>query len=333
MATFPIPSELVLALVLLPGYLVVRVGLYFARYAGPVDWPEYEKTALSLVGSAVLLAGTGVVFPEVVTVEGGDGELRLVTAITLGGYVAILAVAVVAGAVLGYGLVTLYGRLYGLTRRRVDPREYLLQRLETPIPARIVTDEEEIAGSVRYADGEGNPTVVSRPRLVTSRDGTEYRERIGTYAYVDPATIERVYFGSRFKPEDERGGLAGRARRYVRSLLGMREGVEPSRDELGETEPTDPAGPTVTVVEGPLHRETDRVRARGTARNELGRELRFVQVRVAFEDADGAILGTAVDSFERLGPEDAWRFDVEYATDAPDAVESFAVRWYASPPI
>lgn len=326
MATFPVPSEVVLALVLLPGYAAVRVGLYFARYAGPVDWPEYEKTALSLLGSAALLAGASLAFPRLVTVAEQDGDLVVVTDVGLEGYVVSLVVAIVLGALLGFGLVTLYGRLYGLTRLRVDPREYLLQRLETPVPARVVTDEREIVGSVLYADGEGNPAVISRPRLVTSRDGTEFREKVGTYAYVDPGTIESVYFGSPFKPESERGGLAARVRRRVRSPP---EAVDdPTRPERVER-----SGSMVTVSEDPLSHEEDHVRARGIVRNELRQVIRFVQVRIEFEDANGAILGTVVESFERLGEGDAWRFDIEYVTDDPDSVESFSVKWYASPPI
>jgi hypothetical protein len=66
-------------------------------------------------------------------------------------------------------------------------------------------------------------------------------------------------------------------------------------------------------------------------RNELPREIRFLQLRIEFEDADGAILATGVDSFERLGEGDVWRFDVPCTTGEADTVESFSVRWYSSP--
>lgn len=323
MATFPVPEEIVLALVLLPGYVVVRVGLYFARYAGPLDWSEYEKTALSLVGSAVLLAGVSAAFPRVVAIRGQDGGLAIVTGVAVEGYVAILLVAVVVGAVLGHGLVALYTRAYGITRLRVDPRMYLLHRLDSPVSARIVTDEREVVGTVVYTDDEGSPAVLRGPRLVTSRDGAEFREKVGRYAYIDPETIERAYFGSEFKPE--RGGFLARLRSYVRSGLGPGRGRPTGPDER--------SGPPVSVSEDPLVRDADRVRVRGTVRNLLDREIRFLQVKVAFRDADGTILGTGVDSFERLGGGDAWRFDVTYETNDPGEVDSFAVGKYAAPSI
>lgn len=322
MVSFPVPDEVLLALVLLPGYVVVRVGLYFARYAGPADWPEYEKTALSLVGSTVLLAGVGVVFPRVVAVTGRDGDVFVATDVGLGGYVASLAVAVAIGALLGQVMVTLYGRLYGLKRLRADPREYLLQRLEPPVPVRIVADGREVVGRVQYTDEEGTPVVLHGPRLATTRDGKEYRERMGTYAYVDPGTVEWVYFGAAFKPEEERSGFLARVLRFSSSMLG--EGVEPPSAEEW-------SGPTVTVSEDPLLKETGCVRARGTVRNDLSRDIVFLQVRIEFEDADGSILATGTDSFERLGGGDTWRFDVTYETDEPESVASFSVGRYASP--
>ena len=326
MATFPVPGELLLALFLLPGYVAVRVGLYFARYAGPVDWPEYEKTALSLLGSGILLAGAVVVAPRVVTVTEREGDLLVATEVGVGEYAGVLVAAVVLGAALGQALVTLYERLYGVTRLRVDPEQYLLQRLEPPVPARIVAGHREIVGRVQYTDASGTPVVLHGPRLVAPRDGTEYREKLGTYAYVEPGTIEQVAFGAGFKPESERGGLADRAWRRLRSSAGAVESSPPP-------DRVERSGPSVTVSEGPLARDEGGVRARGTVRNELPREIRFLQVRVEFEDVDGAILGTGVDSFERLREGDAWRFDVVHATDDPEAVRSFNARWYASPHI
>lgn len=324
MATFPVPGEVVLGLFLLPGYVTIRVGLYFARYAGPVDWPEYEKTALSLLGSGVLLAGAIAVAPRAIAVTEREGDLLVTADVGIREYVAVLVAATVLGAVLGQALVTLYARLYGLTRLRADPEQYLIQRLKPPLTARVVADDREVVGRVQYTDESGSPVVLQGPRLVTSRDGTEYREKLGAYAYVDPGTIETVSFGSAFKPEEGRAGPLARAWRYLRSRSDADGGPpNPERD--------DRSGPSVTVSEDPLARTEDRVRARGTVRNELPREIRFLQVRVAFEDDDGAILATGVDSFEWLREGEAWRFDVAYATDDPDAVASFSVRWYVSP--
>lgn len=332
MATLPIPSQVVLALVLLPGYVLFRVALHFARFAGPVDWSEYGKAALSLVGSAALLAGTGTVFPGVVAVRGVGDRLAVVTDVTLDGYVVLLAVAVLVGAIVGRGFVVLYGRVYGLTRLRVDPREYLLRRLEVPVTARVVTDDREIVGGVRYTDNEGTPAVLSGPRLLTTRDGVPYRERMGRYAYVDPETVESVHFGSPFKPEAERGGLPERVWQSVRSLVGADVASEAAAAGL-ETPGEREADPPVTVSEGPLDRAADRVSARGTVRNELDEGIEFVQIRVDFEDADGAIVGTAVDSFDRLGGGDAWRFEAAYATGDPEEVASYSVGWYVAPPL
>ena len=320
MATFPVPDEVILGLVLLPGYVIVRVGLYFARYTGPVDWAEYEKIALSLVGSVTIIAGVSIALPSFVDIGTDDGEVFVITDVTPEGYVATLIGAIVVGAILGTVVYETFGEL----NIRSDPKKLLLKRLERPVPVRVVTDEREIVGGV-YADKGGDPTVLSRPRLVTSRNGKEWREPMGRYVYVDPRTIQSIHYGSTLSPAPVRGG-------FVRRVLG-RIFFPPEADVGLEGSVGGRTGPAVSVSKNPLLREGDLVRARGTLRNELSREIRFVQIKVEFEDADGSILGMGVDSFERLGEGDAWRFDVTHEADDPNAIESFSVKWYASPHI
>jgi len=322
MTAAPVPDEILVALVLLPGYLLIRVGLYFARYAG--NWAEYEKVALSLFGSVALTVGWVLAFPGFLPfrLDPESGGIT-VYAFVFEWYVAVLVGAVLAGAVLGYGLFVLFGQL-GLPN---TPQAFLLRRLGPPIVVRVVTEEREIVGSVRHTDEDGTPAIIGRPRLVTSCDGTTYREKMGSYVYIDPDRIKSIYFESPAERAGTRGG--GLVHR-----IGRRVGLLPDGSE-GRTDsgPWGSPGPPVSVSSAPVEQEADRVRARGTVRNELPGEIQFAQVRIGFEDTEGTLVGTGVDSFERLGEGDAWWFDVTYETDDPDAVESFSVEWYVSPSI
>jgi len=309
MSTLAVPKEFVFVLVLLPGFLATRSILYFARRAGPANWPEYEKTAWSLVGSIVLIAGFSVVFPRLLTIDQRETSTVIATQLTARDYVIVLAVAVVAGAVLGQGFVVVYKTLYGLTPMRKDPLQYLVEGLRTPMPVRVVTDHDIITGRAKYTDMDSNLVVLSSPRRVLTENGKERRESLGEYVYIDPADINEIYFGSTFKSDSWKDAVA----RILEIPLPT------------ESEPE----VMVTVDKEPLHREADCARAVGTLKNETSRKLMFVQATVRFKSGN-VQLGTGFDSGGKISPGERWRFEVEFETDDPNAVDDYKVMWNAA---
>lgn len=321
MVTFAIPDEIVLVLALLPGYLTVRVGLYAARQVGPGNWSEFEKTAWSLVGSLVIIGGSGLVVPDLLRVQQGEEGIAVSTQLTPQDYALILLAAIALGAVLGRGFVSVYHRAYGLTPMREHPIDYLVRRSRTPIPVRVVTDDQVITGRARYSDAASNLVVISKPRRVVLEDGREHREKVGRFVYVDPDSINHIYFGSTFKPEE--GWRTSLARLGERLTPGTAS--TPENDDESQTDPQ----PVITVSKAPLTRDDSGVSARGTLRNTTDLHLRFVQVDVLFQDADGVNVGTGFDSFTKCKPGTTWQFEIEFETDDPEAVSSFTVDWHA----
>lgn len=321
MVTFAVPDEIVLALALLPGYLTVRVSLYAARQVGPGNWSEFEKTAWSLVGSLVIIGGSGLFFPQIVQIQQGAEGVAISSQLSAQDYALILLSAIILGTVLGRGFVSIYHRAYGLTPMRDHPIDYLVRRSRTPIPVRVVTDDQVITGRARYADAESNLVVISKPRRVVSVDGRERREKLGRFVYVDPDSIDHIYFGSMFKPEE---GLRSALDRLATWF--MSEPDTPSRSD-GESETE--RQPVISVTKRSLAREDGRVRARGTLRNTTDLNLGFLQVDVRFNDTDGVTVGTGFESFSPCKPGMTWRFDVGFETDEPESIDTFEVDWHA----
>jgi hypothetical protein len=315
MTSFEIPSEVLLALVLLPGYLSFRVGLFAARSTLPEGWSEFERTAISVVGGLSLVGLSAYLTPvlRLFSIDPSfrlvqrEGDLLLSTQMSLGDYSALLLVSLVLGGLIGSLWTVFYNVRYGLVLSRDDPMRYLLKRLRTPVQVRIVTGEgADLWGKAYHSDAESNPVVVRSPEVVSTVDGEERRRALGEFAYVDPGDIERIYFGSTVK--DRTGRIAA-----------LTESLAPYLDRfLGEAEPTAPKRTRSEVTS--VSQSGRRITVRGVVSNNYGRTLASVFVNVRFLNAEGRLVGSASTTIEDLQANERRPFEILHRADDPAAI-------------
>jgi fumarate reductase subunit C len=315
MTAFEIPSEVLLALVLLPGYLSFRVGLFAARSTLPEGWSEFERTAISVVGGLSLVGLSAYLTPVLrffsidpsFRLVQREGDLLLSTQMSLGDYSALLLVSLVLGGLTGSLWTMFYNVRYGLVLSRDDPIRYLLKRLRTPVQVRIVTGEgADLWGKAYHSDAESNPVVVQSPEVVSTVDGEERRRALGEFAYVDPGDIERIYFGSTVK--EQTGRIAALTESLTAHLDRFREEEAPTAPKRTRSEVTS------------VSQNGRRISVRGTVSNDYERTLAFVLVNVRFLNAEGQLVGSESTTIEDLQANERRPFEVLHRADDPSAI-------------
>jgi hypothetical protein len=208
-------DALVLPLALLPGFLGMRAYLHFGIVKS--DMGEQERTGWSLaVGAVLALALYGVV----VAIESlATGELVFVspslsglsTEAAVGGYAAILALAVALGGLAGI-LRTRRLRRRGIVKRRSETWEFLNDQCFKRHPVRVVTsDGQELAGDLRFAGERSHDLLLRRPEQVLREGGREGgresgRVPLGEYVYLIEDDIRRVFVEKPLRADAKTGG-------------------------------------------------------------------------------------------------------------------------------